>query len=290
MQGVGYATIKDILSWKAHSSHHLTSEDAVNVTAHTVDTSGIDGVDDGIGNPPFCMLLFVVKFISVNMTIGSGASGGIFSPSLFIGATLGGLWGHIVSIIVSAQASYDPIQAVVAGMAGMVAGTTGASLTAITMTFEMSRDYAAILPIIITSVLSHMTRKAISEDSIYTLKLVRRGHVVPEGLQAAVHAAQRVKDVMTSDFRVITKQEPITQYEGVTLLVAEEDAAPGTRAHCRRRGPLTRRLFSAQLVVRARRLADRQHRCGVRTGEGRLPVGIRPGHAGREIFHGLGPS
>ena len=84
MQGVGYATIKDILSWKAHSSHHLTSEEAVNTTAHSVDTSGIDGVDDGIGNPPFCMLLFVVKFISVNMTIGSGASGGIFLSLIHI--------------------------------------------------------------------------------------------------------------------------------------------------------------------------------------------------------------
>jgi len=124
-------------------------------------------------------------------------------------------------------------------------------------------------------VLSHMTRKAISEDSIYTLKLVRRGHVVPEGLQAAVHAAQRVQDVMTQDFRVITKQEPMTQYEGVTLLVAEEDAAPGTHRRCR---TLSRLFFSP--VGRACRLADRQHRRGVRTGEGRLPVGIRPGCAG----------
>ena len=91
----------------------------------------------------------------------------------------------------SATAGVAPlVQACVAGMAGMVSGSTGASITAITMTFEMTRDYSTILPIIITTVLAHMTRKALSEDSIYTLKLVRRGHVVPEGLQAAVHAAQ----------------------------------------------------------------------------------------------------
>ena len=58
-----------------------------------------------------------------------------------------------------------------------------------------------------------MTRKAISEDSIYTLKLVRRGHVVPEGLQAAVHAAQRVQDVMTTQFRWVGQKEPVTPYE-----------------------------------------------------------------------------
>jgi len=121
---------------------------------------------------------------------------------------------------------FDPIQAVVAGMAGMVGGSTGASITAITMTFEMTRDYKTILPIIITTVLAHMTRKAISEDSIYTLKLVRRGHVVPEGLQAAVHAAQRVQDVMTSRFRVLSLHEPMTKYDGVTLVLSQPSAAP----------------------------------------------------------------
>ena len=100
-----------------------------------------------------------------------------------------------------------------------------ASVTAITMTFGMTRDYSTILPIIITTVLAHMTRKAISEDSIYTLKLVRHGHVVPEGLQAAVHAAQRVQDVMTKDFRVVGRQEAMTRYDGVTLVL--DDAHSG---------------------------------------------------------------
>jgi hypothetical protein len=179
-----------------------------------------DGLEQGISNPPFCMLLFLAKFLSTNVTIGSGASGGIFSPSLFVGATLGGVWGHICSALLGSK-YYDPIQACVAGMAGMVGGSTGASVTAITMTFEMTRDYSTILPIIITTVLAHMTRKAISEDSIYTLKLVRRGHVVPEGLQAAVHAAQRVQDVMTTNFRWVGQKEPMTQYDGITLVLDE---------------------------------------------------------------------
>lgn len=211
VQGVGYATIKDVLSWRAatDASHAGSWEDQD---------------DTGISNPPFCMLLFLAKFLSTNVTIGSGASGGIFSPSLFLGATLGGAWGHIISVVdpLGNAAAFDPIQACVAGMAGMVGGSTGASITAITMTFEMTRDYATILPIIITTVLAHMTRKAISEDSIYTLKLVRRGHVVPEGLQAAVHAAQRVQDVMTQEFRVVGKEDPMTQYDGVTLVLDED--------------------------------------------------------------------
>ena len=211
VQGVGYATIKDVLSWQAGPQSSETGS-----LANIGDT--------GISNPPFCMLLFLAKLLSTNVTIGSGASGGVFSPSLFLGATLGGVWGHIIAVVdpLDHAAKVDPVQACVAGMAGMVGGSTGASITAITMTFEMTRDYSTILPIIITTVLAHMTRKAISEDSIYTLKLVRRGHVVPEGLQAAVHAAQRVQDVMTQSYRFLGQRDAMTKYDGVTLVFDED--------------------------------------------------------------------
>ena len=159
------------------------------------------------------------------MTIGSGASGCVCSPSLYIGATLGGLWGNVIYALfnfvepVGSETPFTPIQACVSGMAGMVGGSTGASITAIVMTFEMTRDYKTILPIILTTVVSHMTRKAISEDSIYTLKLVRRGHIVPEGLTAAMHAAQRVQDIMSAAFRVVGEREPMSRYSGITLIV-----------------------------------------------------------------------
>ena len=212
IQGVGYATINDLLT-----------------PANFTDVSSGDSVSDGdsISNPTFYLLLFIAKFFSTNLTIGSGASGGVFSPSLFVGATLGGAWGHMLAAIdlvakVDPNLSrFDPVQSCVAGMAGMIGGSTGASVTAIVMTFEMTRDYSTILPIIVTTVLAHMTRKAISEDSIYTLKLVRRGHVVPEGLQAAVYAAQRVQDVMTDQYRFLAKHERITKYNGVTIVVEE---------------------------------------------------------------------
>lgn len=200
VQGVGYATIEDVLRWDNGSNDHSNS----------------------ISNPVFCLLLFMTKFLSTNVTIGSGASGGIFSPSLFVGSTLGAAWGHVLSVMFGIE-NFDPIAAVVAGMAGMVGGSTGASVTAITMTFEMTRDYSSILPIIITTVLAHMTRKAISEDSIYTLKLVRRGHVVPEGLQAAVHAAQRVQDVMSTNYRVLSESDSMTKFAGLSVVLPHED-------------------------------------------------------------------
>ena len=105
-----------------------------------------------------CVLLFFAKLLSTNVTIGSGASGGIFSPSLFVGAMLGAAWGHIIGAILGNYGGYNPVQSCVAGMAGMVGGSTGASITAIVMTYEMTQNYSDILPIIITTVLAHMTR------------------------------------------------------------------------------------------------------------------------------------
>ena len=232
VQGVGYATVKDILSWEP-LRYHTNATAAAWAGGHGGGYNGYDGVhvppggfDGGyISNPTFCLLLFLAKFLSTGMTIGSGASGGVFSPSLYIGATLGGLWGNVIYALfnfvepVGSETPFTPIQACVSGMAGMVGGSTGASITAIVMTFEMTRDYKTILPIILTTVVSHMTRKAISEDSIYTLKLVRRGHIVPEGLTAAMHAAQRVKDVMTGDVRTLGERQPMGQYGGITLIV-----------------------------------------------------------------------
>ena len=105
VQGVGYATIVDVLGWQAATEG--------NHTGHWQDRH-----EAGISNPPFCLLLFFAKFLSTNLTIGSGASGGIFSPSLFIGATLGGVWGHVVAAVGSLEHStgFNPIQACVAGV------------------------------------------------------------------------------------------------------------------------------------------------------------------------------
>ena len=242
IQGVGYATVRDVLSWvEPTMAGNGTQHNGTLINGTSFDFGGHGGFESGLGisgmssisSPTFCLLLFLAKALSTGMTIGSGASGGIFSPSLYLGATIGAAWGHVVyaaldfmkPLGITNATPFDPVQACVAGMAGMVGGSTGASITAITMTFEMTRDYKTILPIVITTVMAHMTRKAISEDSIYTLKLVRRGHVVPEGLQAAFQSAQRVKDVMTSHFRVLSVAAPMTKYAGVTLVQGSGVAA-----------------------------------------------------------------
>ena len=175
IEGVGYATIVDILR---------------GMLAH----------------PWFLLLLVFVKLLSTFLTLGSGASGGIFSPALFLGATLGGAFGLFLQHLFPGL-GIQPIVFAIAGMAGMIGGATGAVLTGITMVTEMTHDNNVVLPILITVGAAYIVRKMISHSSIYTLKLLRRGEVVPEGLQSAVVLAQRAKYMMSKNFKVLTLQE-----------------------------------------------------------------------------------
>lgn len=159
-----------------------------------------------LGDPFFLLLLAGAKLLATILTLGSGASGGVFSPSLFLGAALGAAFGHLCQLALPGL-SIDPVLFAVAGMAGVVAGTSGAVITAIVMTFEQTRDYGAILPIIATVALAHMVRVRLVPRSIYTLNLARRGATVPEGLQAAVSASQNARAIMSRDFQLLHVSE-----------------------------------------------------------------------------------
>ncbi len=153
-------------------------------------------------DPLFLGLLFLGKWLATGLTLGSGASGGVFSPSLFLGATFGALFGNVMLMLFPAS-GIDPVVFAIAGMAGMVAGTTGAVLTAVIMIFEQTGDYAAMLPIITTVSLAYVVRAKLTEESIYTLKLVRRGFSVPQGLQAATSHLHNAGTIMSQSFDLV---------------------------------------------------------------------------------------
>jgi CIC family chloride channel protein len=141
------------------------------------------------------LLLFILKLFATSLTLGSGASGGIFSPALYFGATIGGAYGVILHQFFPGL-EIDPPAFAVAGMAGVVAGATGAPMAAIVMIFEMTLDYNVIIPMTLTVALSYGVRKALCRESIYTMKLTRRGHRIPEALQASTHELKRASDIM----------------------------------------------------------------------------------------------
>jgi len=181
-----------------------------------------------LSDPLFLGILFLGKWLATTLTLGSGASGGVFSPSLFLGATMGSLFGNLI-LMIFPSTGVDPVVFAVAGMAGMVGGTTGAVLTAITMIFEQTRDYSAMLPIITTVCLAYVVRARITRESIYTLKLVRRGFGVPQGLQAAISEIRNARTMMTRDFEVVEVsqlqewQAKFKPGEGSRYAVAVED-------------------------------------------------------------------
>ncbi|MCA9609038.1 MAG: chloride channel protein [Myxococcales bacterium] len=155
---------------------------------------GYATIVDVLTAPPSLALLgalFFGKLLATSSTLGSGGSGGIFSPALFLGATLGAAFGTVAAPVVHEH----PAVFVLAGMAGMVSGTTGAVLTAMVMLFEMTLDYAVVLPMALTATVAYGVRRALHPESVYTMKLTRRGHVMPAALQANAHLVHHVSDI-----------------------------------------------------------------------------------------------
>ncbi len=181
VEGVGYSTIFDILS----------------------------GTLDGAG---FLVVLFAAKLLATSLTLGSGASGGVFSPSLFMGAALGGAYGVALRGLFPGL-HVVPAAFALAGMAGVVAGATGAALTAIVMIFEMTLDYSVVLPMTLTVAVSYGLRRHLCRESIYTMKLARRGHYMPQALQANAHLVHHVSDMTLDPATVLPADTPVDQLD-----------------------------------------------------------------------------
>jgi CIC family chloride channel protein len=152
--------------------------------------------------PALLVLLFAAKLFATSVSLGSGASGGIFSPSLFMGATLGGAFGAAVDAVHPLD-GFGLTTCAIIGMAAMVGGGTGAAMTAVTMIFEMTRDYDLVMPSIIAVALAIGIRRLLSAENIYTIKLVGRGHFVPKALHANMFLVRRARDVMERDVTLL---------------------------------------------------------------------------------------
>ncbi len=118
--------------------------------------------------------LIALKLLANTLTLGAGGSGGIFAPSLFLGAALGGSIGILANMLFPGATGPVAAYAIV-GMAAVVSGVTGGVLTSIIMIFEMTRNYEIMLPLMLGAVLSHFVAKLLYTETMYTKKLTRRG-------------------------------------------------------------------------------------------------------------------
>ncbi len=150
------------------------------------------------------LLLVFVKMFATSVTLAAGGSGGIFAPSLFLGAVFGGLFGTLMQFLFPDVVISSGAYAVV-GMSAMVAGTTHAPLTAFLVIFEMTGDYKLILPLMICSILASFIASVIKRDSIYTMKLTRRGVDLSKGMEVSIMQATKVRDVMDRNMVVLNE-------------------------------------------------------------------------------------
>ncbi len=141
------------------------------------------------------LALGVVKTLATSMTLSGGGSGGVFAPSLFVGAMFGGVFGQFLEMIFPGQVAGFGAYAM-AGMAALLAGTAHAPMTAILLLFEMSDNYLLILPLMTASVLSTVVASRLMPDSIYTLPLSRRGILLRDHQDTAILRRLRVGDAM----------------------------------------------------------------------------------------------
>ncbi|MEW6665688.1 MAG: chloride channel protein [Thermodesulfobacteriota bacterium] len=148
------------------------------------------------------LALMILKILSTSITIGSGGSGGTFAPALFIGAMagagFGGIAHHVFPEVTASQGAYS-----IVGMAALVAGITHAPLTGILMLFEMTGNYTIILPLMISCITASVLSGRLQKESMYTLKLFRKGVNIHAGKEVNVLRSIRVGEVMNPEVETV---------------------------------------------------------------------------------------
>jgi len=154
-------------------------------------------------------VLVILKPLATSLTLGSGNSGGVFAPALFSGAALGGAFGRLVEFI-APQATAGPGAFATVGMAAVFAGAARAPFTAILIVFEMTDDYRLIVPLMAAVVVSLIVSERLHPESIYTLKLSRRGIRLKRGRDVDVMEAVKVEEVMTRPPETVPVNLPVS--------------------------------------------------------------------------------
>jgi CIC family chloride channel protein len=165
----------------------------------------------------FLALLLVGKVVATSLTIGIGGSGGVFAPSLFIGAMLGAAFGQVAGAMFPMFAGQTGTFALV-GMGAVFAGATRAPITAAIILFELTGEYTIILPLLLAIVIATGVSRLLSGDTIYTLKLRRRGVSVDGGPGGILLHSTLVREVMAAPPEPLSSR--LTPAEGARILLS----------------------------------------------------------------------
>jgi CIC family chloride channel protein len=170
----------------------------------------------------FVLVLLVAKVAATSLTIAIGGSGGVFAPSLFMGAMLGSAFGQGAHAVLPGLTAPSGAYALV-GMGAVFAGAARAPITAVLIIFELTGEYAIILPLMFAIVLATAVSRGLSRDTIYTLKLSRRGIVVD---RPRVVSVMRTVPVAAAMGPVPEPLAPDAPLDAVVERLTREDCAP----------------------------------------------------------------
>jgi CIC family chloride channel protein len=205
LMGVGYGVVDHSL----HLDFVAGTTPAENLPSYTTNKHVV--IDRaGLWRELWWLLpLVFLKPLLTSLTLAGGGSGGVFAPSLYIGATLGACIG-IVSNLVAPEYSSSPGMYAIVGMGAVVAGTTHGVMSAILIVYEMTGRYEVILPIMAAAGLSSLISRAIDPDSIYYKKLRRRGDHIARGHDMHRLDHIMVRDVMVRRFPMLKHTDTVT--------------------------------------------------------------------------------
>jgi chloride channel protein, CIC family len=157
----------------------------------------------------FLIALAMAKLVATSTTVSAARAGGVFTPAIFVGATLaGGLASAGRQLL---GLNLNPEAFALVGMAGMIAGSTHAPLTAIMIVFEMTSDYDLILPLMLVGAVAYITAKRVYPESVYSEWLVRRGEHLSHGQDAALLERLHVRDSYDGNPQVLSENATVPQ-------------------------------------------------------------------------------
>jgi len=161
------------------------------------------------------LVLLFVKLAATSLTLGSGGSGGVFAPSLFIGAMLGVAFSKL-TLILFPGAGIEPGANALIGMAAVFAAAANAPISAILFLFELTGDYKIILPLMAAVIMAYLAIRGLSSESIYTLKLVRRGHRIQSRKHSDILEHIIVDEAMSRNVTTVD-QEQLVEEAGLMI-------------------------------------------------------------------------
>lgn len=177
-----------------------------------------------LGHLSWIAMLFLIfaKILATSISLGSGGSGGIFAPSLFLGTMTGGFFGALVHMLIPEYSASSGAYSLV-GMGAVVAGATHAPITAILMIFEMTNDYKIILPLMISTIIATAFTTKVKKESIYTLKLLRKGIDLFEGRDINLLRRHNVQKIVRQDENIVLNTTPLSDLLNTMLAGKHEE-------------------------------------------------------------------